>query len=76
MAYLAAVLGLRWGECAGLRVGRLDFLRSTLIVAEQRPRGRAGAMVTGAPKSEAGRRTLSVRPRSWPRSASISRAGD
>lgn len=60
MAYLAAVLGLRWGECAGLRVGRLDFLRSTLTVAEQRTRGRAGAMVTGAPKSQAGRRTLSV----------------
>jgi hypothetical protein len=26
-----------WGECAGLRVGRLDFLRSTLELAEQRP---------------------------------------
>lgn len=60
MAYLAAVLGLRWGECAGLRVGRLDFLRSTLAVAEQRTRGRAGGMVKGSPKSEAGRRTLSV----------------
>lgn len=60
MAYLAAVLGLRWGECAGLRVGRLDFLRSTLAVAEQRTRGRSGGMVEGSPKSEAGRRTLSV----------------
>lgn len=60
MAYLATVLGLRWGECAGLRVGRLDFLRSTLTVAEQRTRGRAGVMVSGAPKSRAGRRSLSV----------------
>ncbi|MDP9387291.1 MAG: site-specific integrase [Actinomycetota bacterium] len=60
MAYMAAVLGLRWGECAGLRVGRIDFLRSTVTVAEQRTRGRAGAMVTGAPKSRAGRRTISV----------------
>lgn len=60
MAYLAAVLGLRWGECAGLRVGRLDFLRSTLTVAEQRTRGRAGVMINGAPKSRAGRRTLSA----------------
>jgi len=25
MVYLAAVLGLRWGECAGLRVGAIDF---------------------------------------------------
>lgn len=41
MAYLGAVLGLRWGECAGLRVGRLDFLRSTLEVAEA-PHARAG----------------------------------
>lgn len=60
MPYLAAVLGLRWGECAGLRVGRIDFLRSTVTVAEQRTRGSAGAMVTGAPKSRAGRRTVSV----------------
>jgi integrase len=25
MLHLGAVLGLRWGECTGLRVGRLDF---------------------------------------------------
>ena len=37
MAYLAAVLGLRWGECAGLRVGRLDFLRGTVQVASSPP---------------------------------------
>ena len=60
MAYLGAVLGLRWGECAGLRVGRLDFLRSTLNVAEQLTRGVGGAMVMGPPKSQAGRRTLAV----------------
>ncbi len=62
MVYLAAVLGLRWGECAGLRVGRIDFLRSTISVTEQRTRGRAGGMVEGSPKSQAGRRTLSVPP--------------
>lgn len=33
MMYLAAVLGLGWGECSGLRVRRLDFLRSTVNVA-------------------------------------------
>jgi integrase len=59
-AYLGAVLGLRWGECAGLRVGRLDFLRSTLEVAEQLTRGSRGAMVDGAPKWQPSRRTLAV----------------
>lgn len=60
MVHLGAVLGLRWGECAGLRVGRLDFFGRTLTVAEQRTRGKAGAMVDGPPKSAAGHRTLSV----------------
>ncbi len=60
LAYLGAVLGLRWGECAGLKVGRLDFLRSTLTVAWQRTRGPGGVMVEGPPKSNAGRRTIAV----------------
>ncbi len=60
MAYLGAVLGLRWGECAGLRVGRIDFLRSTIAIAEQITRGPGGRHVTGPPKSEAGRRTLAM----------------
>ena len=60
MAYLGTVLGLRWGECAGLRVGRLDFLRSTVTIAEQISRGPHGLRVTGPPKSEAGRRTMAA----------------
>ncbi len=60
MTYVGAVLGLRWGECAGLRVRNLDFAGRTLEVAEQRTRGLKGAMVTGPPKSRAGVRTLSV----------------
>jgi integrase len=60
MPYLGAVLGLRWGECAGLKVSRLDFLRSTLTVNWQRTRGPGGAMVEGPPKSAAGNRTLTV----------------
>ena len=60
MAYLGAVLGLRWGECAGLRVSRVDFLDGRLMVAEQITRGPKGALVSGPPKSDAGRRTLSV----------------
>lgn len=60
MAYLGAVLGLRWAECAGLRVRSLDFLGRTITVSEQRTRGLGGRMVEGPPKSDAGRRTLSV----------------
>lgn len=60
MAYLGTVLGLRWGECAGLRVGRLDFLRSTVSIAEQLTRGPHGVHVAAPPKSDAGRRTLTV----------------
>lgn len=60
MAYLGAVLGLRWDECAGLRVGRLDFLRSTVTIAEQISRGAHGLRVSGPPKSDAGRRTLAA----------------
>ena len=42
MVHLGAVLGLRWGECAGLRVARLDFFARTLMAARlsgRRPRG-------------------------------------
>ena len=60
LPYLGAVLGLRWGECAGLRVRALDLLHGTLAVREQATRGVKGATVFGAPKSDAGRRTLAV----------------
>ena len=60
MAYVGAVLGLRWGEVAGLRVRRLDFLRCTLMVAEQVTQDGKGGIVLGPPKSAAGRRTLAV----------------
>jgi len=60
MVYVGAVLGLRWGECAGLRVRHVDFFRSTVTVAEQITRGRGGTTVNGPPKTRAGRRTLAV----------------
>ncbi len=56
LMWLGVVLGLRWGEVAGLRVGRIDFLRHTITVAEQL--GRDGR--TGPPKSDAGQRTLAA----------------
>ena len=60
MIWLGAVLGLRWGECAGLRVGRIDFLDRRLAVAEQATRVAHGRILFGPPKSAAGRRTISV----------------
>jgi integrase len=62
MVYLGAVLGLRWGECAGLRVGRIDFEECTIRIVEQITRGSAGRSALGRPKSEASRRTLAVPP--------------
>jgi integrase len=59
MLYLA-VLGLRWGEIAGLRVGNIDFLKDTVTVVRQRTRGEKGRMVEQDPKTRAGRRSLSV----------------
>ncbi len=60
MVWLGAVLGLRWGEVAGLRVGRVDLLRRTITVAEQVTRGVGGVGFASPPKSAAGRRTLSI----------------
>jgi integrase len=60
MAFLGAVLGLRWGEVAGLRVDRVDLLRHELTVAEQIVRGKGGVSFPGPPKSRAGRRTMTM----------------
>jgi integrase len=60
MVHLGAVLGLRWGECAGLRIGRIDFDRSTVAITEQVTRGAGGQSVLGPPKSQAARRTLAI----------------
>jgi integrase len=60
MVWLGAVLGLRWGEVAGLRVGRIDLLRRTVTVAEQVTRGAGGVGFVSPPKSAAGHRTLSI----------------
>jgi len=56
MVWCGALLGLRWGEVAGLRVGDLDLLGGTLRISQQRPaQGPAGP-----PKSKAGERPLSL----------------
>ena len=57
--YVAAIVGLRWSELAGLRVGRLDFLRRTLTVAETLAEVE-GRLVFDEPKTESSRRTIGV----------------
>jgi integrase len=61
MAYLG-VFGLRWGEIAGLRVGRLDFLRQTIVIDHQVTRGLRGGMIEGDPKTKTGRRSSLALP--------------
>lgn len=60
MAYLGAVVGLRWGEVAALRVRHVDPAVRSLAVVETVVRGRGGKVGFGAPKSDAGRRTLAL----------------
>jgi integrase len=50
MVHLGAVLGLRWGEAAGLRVRDIDFEAGSITIATQRTRGPGGRMITGDPK--------------------------
>ena len=60
MVWLGAVLGLRWSEVVGLRVGRVDLNARTLTVAEAVTRGIGGRLVSGPPKSRAGIRTMTL----------------
>ncbi len=59
MAYLAGVLGLRWSEVAGLRVGRIDFLRRRLEITETCAEV-DGKIVFADVKTRSSRRTLNV----------------
>jgi integrase len=61
MVYLAGLLGLRWSEVAGLRVGRVDLLRRTVTVSETMAEVE-GMLTPAGVKSEAGRRTLELPP--------------
>jgi integrase len=60
MVSCAVVLGLRFSEVAGLRVGEVDTLRGMLSVAETVTRDAQGRPVFGPPKSDASRRTLAI----------------
>lgn len=60
MVWLGAVVGLRYSEVAGLRVGRLDLLEDKLTVAETVTRDGHGGTAFGPPKSAASRRTVAL----------------
>ena len=55
---LGAGMGLRQGECFGLTVDRVDFLRRQVRVDRQLLGARAGIPEFGPPKSKAGFRTV------------------
>jgi integrase len=59
MIHLAGVLGLRWSEVAGLRVGRIDFLRRTLEITETCAEVN-GKLMFAPVKTKASRRTLNM----------------
>jgi integrase len=59
IVYVAAELGFRWGECAGLQVRDLDVLRRTVTVRLNVGEVR-GALDIGEPKTNAGRRTVAA----------------
>jgi integrase len=57
--YLAGLMGLRWSEIAGLRVGRIDFMRRTIAITETLAEVEGVLMVADV-KSRSSRRTLSM----------------
>jgi integrase len=59
LVLVAAYAGLRWGELVGLRVKRVDLLHGRITVAEQVTET-DGHFSWGPPKTEAGRRTVTL----------------
>jgi integrase len=59
LVLLGAYGGLRMGELAGLRRGRVDLLRGTVDIAEIVAEVQ-GQLYTGPPKARAGRRTVGL----------------
>ena len=57
---MGALLGLRWGEVAGLRIGSLHLLARTLTVTETVTTDEDTRPILGPLKSEAGIRSLSM----------------
>jgi integrase len=62
MVLLATYTGLRLGELLALRRRSIDLLHGTVTVAEQLVERGDGSLSFGPPKTEAGRRTVSIPP--------------
>lgn len=60
MVWIAAMLGLRWGEVAGLKVRSVDLLAGRLVVAEALSRDGRGRSRVGLPKSRASTRAIAL----------------
>lgn len=60
VALLAAFVGLRRGEILGLRRGDVDLDRREIAIVRQRQLDRRGNHLVGPPKSDAGRRVLTI----------------
>jgi integrase len=60
LVYVGGVLGLRWSEIAGLRVGRVNILGRTLQVAEAIKYVSGRLVIDGLVKSKASLRTLGL----------------
>lgn len=60
VALLAAFVGLRRGEILGLRRGDVDLDRREIAIVRQRQLDRNGNHLVGPPKSDAGRRVLTI----------------
>lgn len=60
LVLMAAFLGLRRGELFGLTRSRIDLLHNTVTVIEQRQQLIDGTVIVGEPKTDAGRRTISI----------------
>ena len=58
MVVLAGVVGLRFGECAGLRVGKINFFKRTVTVSEI-VNEVGSKLVFGEPKTKSSKRTVS-----------------
>ena len=66
VALFLAYTGLRWGEMAALRVGRVDFLRRRVTVAESVTPVH-GAMTFGPTKGHERREAVATLPGRGPR---------
>jgi integrase len=60
LVLLAGTVGLRWGECVGVRVGDIDFLRLRIRVEQTVEEVSGHVRVVAATKSEAGKRSFAL----------------